>query len=524
MSLAQIDQALTAADVTFDFIGFDACLMANTETALMLAEHADYLIASEESEPGIGWYYTDWLNALSANTSMSTLEIGKTIADSFVRMCRSKTPKQSATLSVIDLAEVEDIIPDKLSAFASSTSYLINNNGYRQIASARSGAREFAADSYVDLVDLIDMANNINTQESVDLAKALLSCVKYNNTTSDMSNSYGLSIYFPYRSTRYVSTVLNTYNKIDMNSEYSDCVRNFASYQTAGQVSSGGSHSAYQSFNSYDNSYYSSQDSADLLYSVLDLFLGGSYDSDSSYSSYYGSGLDILFGRSLDRSVAEYIAENHFDGDLTWKDGKITLSDEQWSMIDSLRLNVFIDDGEGYIDLGKDNYFEIDSKGSLLKVDDLSWLAASTDQENWQVVPYYCIYQITDGEDVSSVGRIPVLLNGSYANLIVTIDKDGVAEVVGACFDYHDGNEVAAKNLVSIGKDEDLEKDYDEIVFVCDYYDYDGNFSDTHTLGEMLQVSDHLYLGDVDISGYDTLATYEFKDLYQQSYWSTPME
>ena len=73
MSLSQIDKALTNADVEFDFVGFDCCLMATTETALMLSEHADYMIGSEESEPGIGWYYTDWLTKLSKNTSMPTL-------------------------------------------------------------------------------------------------------------------------------------------------------------------------------------------------------------------------------------------------------------------------------------------------------------------------------------------------------------------------------------------------------------------------------------------------------------------
>ncbi|MGN0679423.1 MAG: clostripain-related cysteine peptidase, partial [Oscillospiraceae bacterium] len=56
MSLAGIDKALKSAKVKFDFIGFDACLMATAENALMLDEHADYLIASEETEPGIGWY------------------------------------------------------------------------------------------------------------------------------------------------------------------------------------------------------------------------------------------------------------------------------------------------------------------------------------------------------------------------------------------------------------------------------------------------------------------------------------
>ena len=77
MSLAEIDQALSDGGVKFDFVGFDACLMATAENALMLTKHADYMIASEETEPGIGWYYTNWLTAYSQNTSMSTLEIGK---------------------------------------------------------------------------------------------------------------------------------------------------------------------------------------------------------------------------------------------------------------------------------------------------------------------------------------------------------------------------------------------------------------------------------------------------------------
>ena len=525
MDLAKIDQALTEADVTFDFIGFDACLMANTETALMLAEHADYLIASEESEPDIGWYYTDWLNALSRNTSMSTLEIGKNIADSFVRTCGSKTPSQSATLSVIDLAEVEDILPAKLSAFSRSTTNMINNNGYRQIASARSGAREFAAQTYTDLVDLADLAGNVGTNEAKDLADALLSCIKYNNTSRNMSGSYGLSIYFPYRSGKYVNAVLNTYNKINMNADYADCVRSFASYQTAGQVSSGGQHNAYQSIGGYSSSdYYSYQDSSDLVYSVLDLFLNGSYTSNDSYSSYYGDALDLLFGRNIDRSMTEYIAKNHFSTDLNWKDGKIAISKDQWELIDDLKLNVMVDDGSGYIDLGKDSIFEIDEEGNLLKNEDKMWLAASIDKENWQVIPYYYLYQTIDGDEVTFTGRIPVLLNGEYANLIVNIDNDGVAKVIGATFEYREGSGVVAKNLIKIGKDEEADKESDTIAFVCDYYNYDGSFEDTHILGDPITVTDQLYLGDVSISDYTLISSYELKDIYQQSYWTAPME
>ncbi|MBR6300497.1 MAG: peptidase C11, partial [Clostridia bacterium] len=72
MSLAGLDNAFRNGGVKFDFIGFDACLMATLENALMTSKYADYLIASEETEPGIGWYYTDWLTALGSNTSIST--------------------------------------------------------------------------------------------------------------------------------------------------------------------------------------------------------------------------------------------------------------------------------------------------------------------------------------------------------------------------------------------------------------------------------------------------------------------
>ena len=52
MNLAEIDKALKDGGVTFDFVGFDACLMATAETALMVGDYADYMIASEEGRAG----------------------------------------------------------------------------------------------------------------------------------------------------------------------------------------------------------------------------------------------------------------------------------------------------------------------------------------------------------------------------------------------------------------------------------------------------------------------------------------
>ncbi|HQC36636.1 MAG TPA: clostripain-related cysteine peptidase, partial [Bacillota bacterium] len=121
MSLSQIDKALSDGGVKFDIVGFDACLMATAENALMLSRHADYLIASEETEAGYGWYYTPWLNALSDNSSLPSVELGKIIIDDFVDFCMQKVPGQKATLSLVDLAELEASMPAELKAFADST-------------------------------------------------------------------------------------------------------------------------------------------------------------------------------------------------------------------------------------------------------------------------------------------------------------------------------------------------------------------------------------------------------------------
>lgn len=519
MTLDKIDQALTDADVKFDFVGFDACLMANTETALMLAEHADYLIASEESEPGIGWYYTDWLNALSKNTSMPTIEIGKAIADSFVTECKTKTPKQPATLSVIDLAEIQDVIDDKLSAFSRSSSDMIKNNQYRTIATARSGAREFGTQANVDLIDLVDMASSIDTPEAKDLVSSLLNCIKYNNTTSTMSNSYGLSIYFPYRSNQYLRTVTNTYDKIGMNRDYTDCIRSFAAYSAGGQVSSGGNYNATQSFQSYNTNSYQTQNSSDSIYDLLQLFSSGSQQvqQQPNYSPLLELGLNLLLQSFMgNRSMADYIADNHFDADLTWKNGKIKLTEKQWAMVDDLKVNMFIDDGKGYIDLGCDNIYDIDAKGNLLKITDKTWLAASGDGSNWMVIPYYYLSCIREDEKViSSTGTVPVRINGERANLLLQLDDEGI-ELAGASYRYDDADVVAKYNWEL--------NDGDKIEFIAGYYDYNGNYQASYVMDGSITYNGNLYFGDVSIADYKTKSTYQFKDIYQQNYWTTPME
>jgi hypothetical protein len=241
MSLDEIDTALKNGGCKFDFIGFDACLMATMETALVTEQYADYLIASEATEPGTGWYYTNWLSELSADPSRSTLDVGKTIIDDFIQYSSSSS---QTTLSLIDLAELSGTVPAPFTAFSTATGDLIANDGYSEVASARSSARDFSSGSKINQIDLIHFAENLNTAQSGELAQALRGCVKYNRNSRNNSHSNGVSIYFPYQSMSKVSTAIKTYDAIGLDESYSKCIKSFASVAAGGQVASGSSESA----------------------------------------------------------------------------------------------------------------------------------------------------------------------------------------------------------------------------------------------------------------------------------------
>ena len=500
MSLAGLDAALKAAGIKFDFIGFDACLMATVETALTMSQYADYLIASEETEPGVGWYYTDWLTEFGKDTSMSTLQVGQNIVDSFVDTCAKKCPGQLTTLSVIDLAELEHTLPDALADFSHATTKLLQNQQYQTVSNARNGTREFAQSSKIDQIDLVHLAQNLGTRESLALTDTLLSAVKYNRTSSNMTNAYGLSIYFPCRKTAAVDRAVSTYQAIGMDDSYSQCIRQFASQQTIGSVGAAGQSSPLGALTNMLGSG-NSGGSADGVYDLLFSVLGSGFFSD----------------RSIDmEQAAQYVADNHFDGsNLLWEDNEngtavLRLSEKQWSMVHTLELNVFYDDGEGFIDLGLDTVYQFDDGGNLLGSYDGTWLAI-----NGQPVPYYHTVTVDDGTRYTITGRVPVLHNGSRAELILVFDTDQpYGFVAGVQTVYHEGEtETIAKNMTGLQPGDTLE-------FLCDYYTYDGDYQDSYLIGDPITVTDEaLSISNVPLEG-SVQAVYRFTDLYQQHHWT----
>ena len=70
LSLSELTDALMNAHLEqpLAWIGFDACLMSSMEVASAVAPYADYMIASQETEPAFGWNYA-FLSHLSMGES-----------------------------------------------------------------------------------------------------------------------------------------------------------------------------------------------------------------------------------------------------------------------------------------------------------------------------------------------------------------------------------------------------------------------------------------------------------------------
>ena len=211
-----ISQGLQAADLArFDVIGFDACLMANYETASVLRPFAEYFIASEESEPGHGWDYRAFAAARD-NPAIGTVSLLSALVDGYFAQAAASSEKPlDLTLSVLDLTRLGDLATT-VNALGGALSAALPAQA-AAIGKARSTTTRFAKaarpEQEFHLVDLGDLASQVvgtapglaDAQE-VALHAALDEVVLINRTGPMSDRATGLTVYFPPSSDLYDAT------------------------------------------------------------------------------------------------------------------------------------------------------------------------------------------------------------------------------------------------------------------------------------------------------------------------------
>ena len=108
LSMDEISRAFQHSQAgTFDLIGFDACLMASVEVAKVIEPHAEYMIASEETEPGHGWLWSAVVRSYAQEDDV--VDAGKRMVDNFVQNVHGDDT-EGKTLSMLDLSEYDRLV------------------------------------------------------------------------------------------------------------------------------------------------------------------------------------------------------------------------------------------------------------------------------------------------------------------------------------------------------------------------------------------------------------------------------
>jgi hypothetical protein len=471
MSLAQIDQALTDAGVVFDWIGFDCCMMGTVETAFVAEKHADYLIASQRSEPGGGWYYTDWLNAIADDPALSSPEVGKIIVDSFIREEQNGDYGDELTLSMIDLTSFAPFMDALYAYLASVNTELVNTSAYKEVSKARYDSRSIGEEEY-DQVDLNYLVNNISLGDSTELLSKLNDTVLISEETA--AHYAGLSLYFPYSSIESVEDTLNIAKSIGLDETYQKFVSDFASLMAGGQIYSGGGSSNPLSAGASIMEDYSDQ-------SWLDS------DLVSDYESYYEDNTYDTTELALVEKDGQYV---------------LSMSQEDWDLITAAYLEVFLDSGDGYLHLGSDNVAQFNNDGDLIVgFDDNSWVAL-----NGHIVSFFA--EQSEDENVWT-GYVPAYINDEEAKIILVWTGDSAS--VAGYERVYDTN-LASRGLLPL-------EDGDVVELLGDFYTYDGEFDDQYIIDSFV-VDGDVSVSYEDVGESDCLIYYTLHDIYENVYWT----
>ena len=178
-----------------DVYGSDACLMQMPEVNYEIKDYADYIVGSEETEPGDGYTYNLLLGPLVAKPTMTGAELGKLAVDAYADNYGTQDHTQSLVLASAMNGLITPIGNFVQAAMAANEKPLIKT--------AMGSAQSYAYAENKDLWHFLALyAASTKDAKVKSAAKTLQTyltgtLILHNRVNSGYSDSHGLAIYMP---------------------------------------------------------------------------------------------------------------------------------------------------------------------------------------------------------------------------------------------------------------------------------------------------------------------------------------
>lgn len=450
LSLTELAQGIKQAGTKFEVLGFDTCLMSTLENATSIADYGNYMVASEEYEPGGGWNYTDWLNYLGENNGCDGLELGKQICDSYYSKCKENGDDSMATLAVTDLSQIEALQTAFDNMAAEMTGVTGDITTFQSLAKAAVKAENYGGNTddegYTNMVDLGDLAiktNEVLSEASSAVVSALSNAVKYSVHGSNRESANGLSVFYPLSTTE---DECNDYASVCTSANYLKFIEAMTGWTAPDGATDGAS---------VEDVTPVTQDEFEIKYDTY-------VDDDAMFNLDITSGLDSVLAVRfslyyMDEESSEYLLLG-LDDDIVadWDKGNI-----------------------------KDNF-----SGNWLTLDD-----------------NYCCPKLVSQEDTYNVYSIPIELNGNQTNLRVIYDFESEQYVILGAYNGIDSESgMSAKDIIKL-------KDGDEVTLLFDAINWDTGEETTYSMGSFT-VDGDVSIDTTELFDGQYLYQYEIEDIF----------
>jgi len=399
LTLSELKKAFRATSKSskknppYDIIGFDTCLMATVDTAKIFDGIGRYMVASEETEPGIGWCYDGWVGELAKNTAIAPKDLGKAVCDTYYNACVENGMADEVTLSVTDLSKVSNVL-EAYNMFGNEALINAVNDQcfFTAYARAAGSTENYGGNTeksgYTDMADLGDFAKNskdILPQTADTLLQAIDDAVVYQVKGPYRDHATGLSCFYSYSGN---TELFDKYHK----AAGSKAFGYFYQFGLTGQLSQKG-------------------------YDYLVDFVN-SLDQEKSIPK---------------KSQVKKAVVNQ----SSLEDHEITITDDNYAMLDigkknadllsevNYQLAVLDEEGSMMIFLGSDSDVDCDWEKGVFK-DNFRGV--------WGAIDDHLVYmEVIGSNDEYTSFSVPIKLNGEEYNLRVIYDyKDEEFKILGA--------------------------------------------------------------------------------------------
>lgn len=191
-----------------DIYGSDACLMQMIEVVGEMKDSVDYVVGSQETEPGAGWPYAPFMQKWTTSPNVSPKDLSILLSKEYLKAYSKGGVygQNDVTFSALDVSKIDALNHSTAALVAHLKS--MDAASLKKIKTAANASLDFYYSDYKDMGDLlkrvealqISSDKQVLSQVKSDLAQAIL--------TTDNSNAFsaatGLSVWMPSYSSSYM--------------------------------------------------------------------------------------------------------------------------------------------------------------------------------------------------------------------------------------------------------------------------------------------------------------------------------